>query len=530
MTLVLRYAVRSDVGLLREGNEDSAYAGPRLLAVADGMGGHAAGEVASSLTIASMTKLDSEPPGGDMLAELAAAVAAANTRLQEMIIANPAVEGMGTTLTALFWSDGHAAVCHIGDSRGYLLREGELYQITHDHTLVQSLVDEGRISVDDVSTHPQRSLLLRALDGRSVAEPDLSVHDAQPGDRYLLCSDGLSGVVSDETLREAMATIEDPEAVTRQLIELALHGGGPDNITCIVADVVDTAASRVSPTGTPVLAGAAANVHDSRLSTDGTGPFGTDGDHQGNHYTGSYDEDGHPSMTVARPMVAVDDLDPDDIALALASENGTDMTAVRARRSHRAQPRRAQRRRWPIVTTSLVVLLAVVIGGGYAAWRWSQDQYYVGADSKGQVVIYSGVNQRIARDQPVPSLPATADPARPGARALPGDGQGHRRGQQPERRPGHRGQRAAPPSTPASRLTCDRQAWVAGEISSRPTRRPWRWPGSSTRSRRPSSPTQAPSLPSPGPCAPRQRHSASRPPTSTRLRPREQHHRPVAGR
>ena len=397
MTLVLRYAVRSDVGLLREGNEDSAYAGPRLLAVADGMGGHAAGEVASSLTIASMAKLDSEPPGGDMMTELAAAVAAANTRLQEMIIANPAVEGMGTTLTALFWSDGHAAVCHIGDSRGYLLREGELYQITHDHTLVQSLVDEGRISADDVSTHPQRSLLLRALDGRSVAEPDLSVHEAQPGDRYLLCSDGLSGVVSDETLRETMATIEDPEAVTRQLIDLALHGGGPDNITCIVADVVDTAASRVSPTGTPVLAGAAANVHDSRLSTDGTGPFGTDGDHQGNHYTGSYDEDGHPSMTVARPMVALDDLDPDELALALASENGTDMTAVRARRSHRAQPRRARRRRrWPIVTTSLVVLLAVVIGGGYAAWRWSQNQYYVGADSKGQeVLIYRGVNQRI---------------------------------------------------------------------------------------------------------------------------------------
>ena len=217
MTLVLRYAVRSDVGLLREGNEDSAFAGPRLLAVADGMGGHAAGEVASSLTIASMAKLDSEPPGGDMLAELSSAVTAANTRLQEMIIANPAVEGMGTTLTALFWSDGHAAVCHIGDSRGYLLREGELYQITHDHTLVQSLVDEGRISADDVSTHPQRSLLLRALDGRSIAEPDLSVHDAQVGDRYLLCSDGLSGVVSDETLRDTLATIEDLDAVTRYL-------------------------------------------------------------------------------------------------------------------------------------------------------------------------------------------------------------------------------------------------------------------------------------------------------------------------
>ena len=402
MTLVLRYAVRSDVGLLREGNEDSAYAGPRLLAVADGMGGHAAGEVASSLTIASMAKLDSEPPGGDMLAELSSAVTAANTRLQEMIIANPAVEGMGTTLTALFWSDGHAAVCHIGDSRGYLLREGELYQITHDHTLVQSLVDEGRISADDVSTHPQRSLLLRALDGRSVAEPDLSVHDGQAGDRYLLCSDGLSGVVSDETLRETLATIEDPEAVTRQLIELALRGGGPDNITCIVADVVDTATSRVPSTGTPVMAGAAANVSDPRLSTDGTAPgspFGAIDDHLETHFGDPYADHGQPSLTRPQSMTAVDDLDPAAMPLAMASENGTSLRAAPSRRSHRGQPKRAVRagrRRWPIVTTSLVVLLAVIIGGGYIAWRWSQDQYYVAADSKGEVVIYRGINQRIA--------------------------------------------------------------------------------------------------------------------------------------
>jgi serine/threonine protein phosphatase PrpC len=257
--LALRYAVRSDVGLVRVGNEDSAYAGPRLLAVADGMGRHAAGKVASSLTIASMAKLDSKPPGRDMLAELSSAVAAANIRLQEMIIANPAVEGIGTTLTALFWSDGHAAVCHIGDSRGYLLREGELYQITHDHTLVQSLVDEGRISADDVSTHPQRTQLLRALDGRSVAEPDLSVHDSQVGDRYLLCTDGLWSVVSDVTLRDVLASISEPEAVARQLIELALHGGGPDNITCIVADEVDAVATRARPDRNPVLAGAVAS-------------------------------------------------------------------------------------------------------------------------------------------------------------------------------------------------------------------------------------------------------------------------------
>jgi len=401
MTLVLRYAVRSDVGLLREGNEDSAYAGPRLLAVADGMGGHAAGEVASSLTIASMAKLDSEPPGGDMLAELSSAVAAANTRLQEMIIANPAVEGMGTTLTALFWSDGHAAVCHIGDSRGYLLREGELYQITHDHTLVQSLVDEGRISADDVSTHPQRSLLLRALDGRSVAEPDLSVHDAQVGDRYLLCSDGLSGVVSDETLRETLATIGDPEAVTRQLIELALRGGGPDNITCIVADVVDTATSRLPATGTPVMAGAVANVNDPMLSTDGAAQvssFGGIENHLDNQFGGPYDGRRRSSTTAPQPMVAIDELDPAAMPLAVATENGTDPRMAGARRSHRAQPKRARRsgRRWPIVTTSLVVLVAVIVGGLYVGWRITQDQYYVGANSKGQVVIYRGVNQRIA--------------------------------------------------------------------------------------------------------------------------------------
>jgi PPM family protein phosphatase len=387
MTLELRYAVRSDVGLLREGNEDSAYAGPRLLAVADGMGGHAAGEVASALTIESMAELDADQGSGDMLQMLAMAVALANARLQEKIIANPAVEGMGTTLTALLWSDGHAAVCHIGDSRGYLLRDGELYQITHDHTLVQSLVDEGRISADDVSTHPQRSLLLRALDGRSLAEPDLSVHESLPGDRYLLCSDGLSGVVSDETLRDTLSTIEDPEICTRQLIELAIHGGGPDNITCIVADVVDTATARRPPTTIPVLAGAAATLGDLRR-VDGTGPFDGFEDHPGDR------------VRAARtaPQPAVDDLDPmmtSAVTPLTASENGADPRMAGTRRSHRARPRRSRRRRWPIVTTALAVLVAVVVGGGYIFWRVSQSNYYVAADSSGQVVIYRGISEHI---------------------------------------------------------------------------------------------------------------------------------------
>jgi PPM family protein phosphatase len=391
MTLVLRYAVRSDVGLLREGNEDSAYAGPRLLAVADGMGGHAAGEVASALTIASMAELETEQPSGDMKKALAVAVAAANARLQEKILANPAIEGMGTTLTALLWADGHAALCHIGDSRGYLLRDGDLYQMTHDHTLVQSLVDEGRISADDVSTHPQRSLLLRALDGRTVAEPDIFDHDSLPGDRYLLCSDGLSGVVSGETLCDVLTTISDPEGATRQLVELALAGGGPDNITCIVADVVDTETTRLAPTATPVLAGAAANDAALRAAADGTSPLEPFGSLEDQH-------EGHvlPSPTAPQPIVT-DHVDPRGMLVAV-SDNGTG-PGRGGSRGHR-QPRRPRvsggRRRWPIVTTALVVLVAVILGGGYIAWRWSQDQYYVAADSKGQVVIYRGINQRVA--------------------------------------------------------------------------------------------------------------------------------------
>ena len=174
MTLALHYALRSDVGLLREGNEDSAYAGPNLLAIADGMGGHAAGEVASAVAISALVPLDANrPPDSQMLDALAAAVASANSTLHEMSVADPSVEGMGTTLTAMLWSDTHVALCHIGDSRAYLLRDGDFYQITRDHTLVQSLVDEGRLTPQAAATHPQRSLVMRALQSSTEAEPDL---------------------------------------------------------------------------------------------------------------------------------------------------------------------------------------------------------------------------------------------------------------------------------------------------------------------------------------------------------------------
>jgi PPM family protein phosphatase len=397
MTLALRYAVRSDVGLLREGNEDSAYAGPHLLAVADGMGGHAAGEVASAATISAIAPLDAEHPGPDLVNALAGAVASANMRLQELIISDPSVEGMGTTLTALLWSDGQAALCHIGDSRAYLLRNGQFYQITHDHTLVQSLVDEGKITEDDVATHPHRSLLLRALDGRTVAEPDLSTHETMAGDRYLLCSDGLSGVVTEQTLHQTLSSVWDPEKAALQLVELAIRGGGPDNITCIVADVVDTQTTALPPTRVPVLAGAAS---------------------LGSATEPHLEQQNSPAtraMRLARtnPQQAVPD--EEDARSWSHGYNGyggrhqaVDDADTGGRHSHRAARRppdddddypavreqREGKRRWPIVTTLLVVLVLLIGGGLYGGWRYVQGQYYVGVQDN-NVAIFRGVNQNL---------------------------------------------------------------------------------------------------------------------------------------
>ena len=362
MTLALRYAIRSDVGLLREGNEDAAYAGPRLLAVADGMGGHAAGEVASAAAISALSRLDEDVPGTDLLDALADAVSDANHTLHNMVVADPSFEGMGTTLTAMLWSGGRVALCHIGDSRAYLLRDREFHQITHDHTLVQTLVDEGRISPDDVATHPQRSMLLRALDGRADVEPDLTLLEARPGDRYLLCSDGLSGVVSEETLHKTLATVANLDEVVLQLVELAIRGGGPDNITCIVADVVDSATTSLPPSDASVMVGAASN---------GSG---------GPHFRTDSPAGRAHLLTRTAPQVAV----------AIAHDDPAPQAPDEPEDEY--QPRR---RRLPLVKSALVILLVLVVGGAYAGWRYTQGQYYVAADG-GKVAIFRGINQSAA--------------------------------------------------------------------------------------------------------------------------------------
>lgn len=256
MTLVLRYAARSDRGLVRANNEDSVYAGARLLALADGMGGHAAGEVASQLVIAALAHLDDDEPGGDLLAKLDSAVRSGNAAIAAQVEAEPELEGMGTTLTAILFAGDRIGMVHIGDSRGYLLRDGELTQITKDDTFVQTLVDEGRITREEAHSHPQRSLIMRALTGHEV-EPTLTMREARAGDRYLLCSDGLSDPVSDETILEALQIPDVAEAAYR-LIELALRGGGPDNVTVVVADVVDYDYGQTQP----ILAGAVSGDED----------------------------------------------------------------------------------------------------------------------------------------------------------------------------------------------------------------------------------------------------------------------------
>ena len=264
MSLVLRYAARSDRGLVRANNEDSVYAGARLLALADGMGGHAAGEVASQLVIAALAHLDDDEPGGDLLGKLEAAVRAGNAAIADHVQMEPDLEGMGTTLTAILFAGNQIGLVHIGDSRGYLLRDGELSQITKDDTFVQTLVDEGRITAEEAHSHPQRSLIMRALTGHEV-EPTLTMREARAGDRYLLCSDGLSDPVSDETILEALQIPDVAESAYR-LIELALRGGGPDNVTVVVADVVDYDYGQTQP----ILAGAVSGEDDQNVTLPNT--------------------------------------------------------------------------------------------------------------------------------------------------------------------------------------------------------------------------------------------------------------------
>lgn len=252
--LALRFAGRSEIGLVRRNNEDSGYISVDIAVVADGMGGHEAGELASAATIASVVDAAKLATDADeVLAFLSDAVITAGEYIADVVSANRELAGMGTTMTAVVVRGERLAVAHVGDSRAYLLRDGEFQQITKDHTFVQTLVDAGEITKAEAAVHPRRNLMMRAIDGIHAVDVDLSVREAKVGDRLLLCSDGLCGVVAEEEIRIALSATDLTSAVT-ELIDSAIASGAPDNVTVIVADVIDQTLEV-----DPVVLGAAAD-------------------------------------------------------------------------------------------------------------------------------------------------------------------------------------------------------------------------------------------------------------------------------
>ncbi|WP_329373757.1 Stp1/IreP family PP2C-type Ser/Thr phosphatase [Streptomyces sp. NBC_01483] len=379
MSLSLRFAAGSHKGMIREGNEDSGYAGPRLLAIADGMGGQAAGEVASSEVISTIVALDDDVPGSDILTSLGTAVQRANDQLRMMVEEDPQLEGMGTTLTALLWTGQRLGLVHVGDSRAYLLRDGVLTQITQDHTWVQRLVDEGRITEEEATTHPQRSLLMRALGSGDHVEPDLSIREVRAGDRYLICSDGLSGVVSHQTMEDTLASYQGPQETVQNLIELALRGGGPDNITVIIADVLDIDSGdtlAVQLSDTPVVVGAVAEnqhqLHDNGAMQTPAGRASSLGRPvPGQGGGGEFGPPGSGDTTGYVPAGGFGDYSDEDFV----------------------KPRPG--RRWLKRSFYSVLALAVIGGGLYGGYRWTQTQYYVGIQDE-HVALYRGISQDLA--------------------------------------------------------------------------------------------------------------------------------------
>ncbi|MFC7403939.1 PP2C family protein-serine/threonine phosphatase [Georgenia alba] len=348
MTVQLRFAARSDVGLVRSINQDSGYAGPHLLVLADGMGGPAGGDIASSVAVAHLAELDDAHGADDLLDLLRHAVADAHSELMARSEADPELAGLGTTCIAILRSGNKLAMVHIGDSRAYLLRDGALTQVTEDHTFVQYLVSTGRLTLEQAERHPQRNVILRALgDNEGDVELDESLREAVPGDRWLLTSDGLFGFVSHETIEETLTTVEDPAACAEALIELSLRAGAPDNVTCVVADVVD----EDTPAGdtTPQVVGAAAT--DRARATRG-------GDSAA----------ARAAALTASPATAAEE---DDVP---------------------HEPSRA--RRWIGRLVATILVLGALAGITYGGWSWTQTQFFV-APNGGYVAIYRGIPQEL---------------------------------------------------------------------------------------------------------------------------------------
>ena len=375
--LRLRYAARSDVGLVRQGNEDSGFAGPDLLLVADGMGGHAAGELASATAVATLASV--HPSRDETLAmdELAECVNEIGDRIAATIADEPEFTGMGTTLTGIVWLGTRIGIVHVGDSRAYRLRDDELAQLTHDHTYVQTLVDAGRITEDEAAVHPRRSLLMRALDGMNEVEADLFILDAAEGDRLLVCSDGLSGVVSAAEIA-AHLRVGDPTGCVTRLVDLALERGAPDNVTVVVADVI--AADAALPLLRPVVVGAAGEAR-VRVRLP--------------HVRFPDDMQPVPNAPDAPPAVSGPPTAEQPLIDADITVPAAEMDRRRAAAATvAAQGQARTRRRWLIAAGVAFGVLALAIAALGLARTFVASQWYVavnGSPGTGTVAIYQGV-------------------------------------------------------------------------------------------------------------------------------------------
>ncbi|MGB8021467.1 MAG: PP2C family serine/threonine-protein phosphatase [Candidatus Nanopelagicales bacterium] len=441
MTLHLRYAAKSNVGMVRKENEDSGFAGRRLLAVADGMGGHAAGELASSTAIATLAELDSEDlTFEEVVPALKDAIETSAERIAQFILADPARAGMGTTMTAIAWRAGRIVIIHVGDSRAYLLRDGQLHQLTRDHTYVQSLVDAGRITEEEARRHPKRNLLMRAIDGNDVPESEPSIREAQAGDRYLLCTDGLSGVVTDAEIARVLAVVPDPTAAVTDLVELALEAGAPDNVTVVVADVVDVGADDVvleATVGKPVVVGAAGERRNRAalpglLFPDDVGPDSEviegEATQRGPEVVGGLVARGtdrarsaeeEPVVPLGGPPGSIGEaIDSGELVVGAAARGGHAASlgtgiaepgspvggSVPARPAGApadeeagSEGRRAgdswARQHWRALSVLAVLVAGTLIGLAGFTW-WLSSQWFVGTEG-GYVVIYQGVPQQV---------------------------------------------------------------------------------------------------------------------------------------
>lgn len=353
MTLQLRYAAHSEIGLIRKNNQDSGYASPHLLVVADGMGGAAAGDLASAVAIDTIRRIQAPTEGEQMLDVLANAIHNANAKIAELIESDVSLEGMGTTVTGAMFDGGDLGLAHIGDSRAYRFRDGQLERLTHDHTWVQSLVDDGKISATEAAMHPHRSLLLKVLNGQPTNDPDLTMVHVQPGDRLMFCSDGVCGLIDDGVIEAALQIPDLDKAVERLVVE-SLHEGGIDNITVIVADVVESGGS-----DEVIVLGAAS---DQPIRAPGA----------------------------PRRQLAEDDVPADDTLVTRLA----DLEAGPSEDEERYNPQAPHQHRFRRPMIGLLVLMLIAVAGLGMGYAWTRTQYFVGAD-RDKVAIFQGLSESV---------------------------------------------------------------------------------------------------------------------------------------